>query len=318
MVNAAGWKPVRSGAPFRRTASCHHGAMTPAPASVLSSVPAGPWWSSWALEPFTVAAILAAGSLYGIGLVRAVRSGTQVRLVRRVAWFAGLGVLAVALVSPIDVYADVSFSIHMVQHLLLTLVAPPLLALGAPVTLALRAMSARAARGLARVLRSAPVRVLTSPVVAWSLFVGTPWALHYSPLFDLALRSTFWHAVEHGLWVGAALVFWWPVVGVDPTPHPWRYPTRLLALFLAMPPMSFLAIAIFTATEPLYPTYATSPEPWGPQALADQREAAALMWVVGTLAMVAAMLAVAAAWKGDDEARQRRLEARIDAGAVSE
>jgi putative membrane protein len=291
--------------------------MTPAAASVLASVLAGPWWSSWVLEPFTVAVILAAGSVYAIGLVRAARSGSQTGLGHTVAWFVGLGVLAAALVSPIDAYADVSFSTHMVQHLLLTLVAPPLLALGAPVTLALRTMPARAARVLARVLRSGPIRVLTSPVVAWSVFIATPWALHYSPLFDLALRSTLWHAVEHGVWVGAALVFWWPVVGVDPMPHPWRFPTRLLALFLAMPPMSFLAIAIFTAAEPLYPTYATAPAPWGPDALADQRDAAALMWVAGTLAMVVAMLVVAAAWKRHDEARQRRLEARIDAGAVA-
>jgi putative copper resistance protein D len=200
----------------------------------------------------------------------------------------------------------------MAQHVLLTLVAPPLLALGAPMTLALRALPSGRARRLSAALRSRPIAVVTSPVVAWSLFAGVPWAVHFSPLFDLALRSEVWHAAEHALWVLAAFALWWPVVGADPSPHPWRYPVRLLTLFLAMPAMSFLSLAIFVAGEPLYPTYAAVAPPWGPAALTAQRDAAVVMWLASAFILVPAMLLLAVAWKRDDDERQRRLEARLD------
>ena len=107
--------------------------------------------------------------------------------------------LVLALVSPIDSYADVSFTMHMLQHLLLTLVVPPLLALGAPITLA-ATLPTGGAQALAGVLRSRGVRALANPVLGWSLFVGVPIAVHASRLFDLALTSTQWHAVEHEAW----------------------------------------------------------------------------------------------------------------------
>lgn len=267
----------------------------------------------WLLDPFTVLGILLAGSLYAAGLIRVRRAGRTVDRGAAVAFCAGLGVLVLALISPVDAYADVSFTVHMAQHLLLTLLAPPLLALGAPVTLALRATSPRAARRLTRVMRGRVVAFLALPVVGWLLFVGVPYAIHFSPLFDAALRSRPIHALEHTLWITAALIYWWPIVGRDPTPHPMRYPTRLLSLFLAMPAMSFLAVAIYLAKAPLYATYASLPAPWGPGALASQQDAAVLMWLGGSLGMMAAMLIVAVAWKRDDEARQRRIEAREDA-----
>jgi putative copper resistance protein D len=99
-------------------------------------------------------------------------------------------------------------------------------------------------------------------------------------------------------------------VGRDPSAHPVSYPVRLLSLFLAMPAMSFLALAIYSATVPLYGEYASLPAPWGPSALSDQRAGATMMWLAGNLSLVVAMLVVAAAWKREEDARQRRLEAR--------
>lgn len=281
----------------------------------LAAVPAGPWWADWRLDPSAVAVLFALGSAYAAGVVRTRRAGAPWPGARTAAFVGGLALAGAALVSPIEAYAEVSFSVHMVQHLLLTFGAPPLLALGAPVTLALRSLPSAAARRLSGALGSGPMHLLAMPVVAWAAFVGAPWAVHFSPLFDVALRSSVWHTVEHVIWVVGALALWWPVVGADPTPHPWTHPTRLLALFLAMPAMSFLALAIFAAAAPLYPTYAAAPAPWGPAALASQRDAAVWMWVVGNLGLVLAMLIVAADWKRHDDARQRRLEARQDAAA---
>jgi putative copper resistance protein D len=281
---------------------------------VLASVPpdarAGTILTSWTLNALAIVPIVTAASLYGLGLRRAARAGTPHPRHFAVAFFAGLAVVALALISPIDVYADASFSVHMIQHLLLTLLAPPLLALGAPIALALRATRPATAKILSRLLRSDLALVLSNPVVGWTLFVGVGFAIHLTSLFDLALRSTVVHALEHALWLGAALVYWWPIVGRDPSAHPVSYPVRLLSLFLAMPAMSFLALAIYSAPAPLYDGYASLPAPWGPSALSDQRAGATMMWLVGNLTLVVAMLVVAAAWKRDDDARQRRLEAR--------
>ena len=282
---------------------------------MASTLPQDPWAAvgRWVLDPVTVVVLLAVGSSYAAGLVRARRLGRSFPHSRQIAFAAGWLVLALALISPIDAYADVSFSVHMAQHLLLTLAAPVLLAIGAPITLALIALPAPAARAVVRAMRSIAARLLANPIVGWGLFVGVPIAIHASRLFDRSLTSTGWHAFEHGLWVGAALVYWWPIAGVDPSPHPMGYGTRLLSLALAMPAMSFLALAIFTADAPLYAAYASLPAPWGAGALADQRNAAAMMWVVGNLALVLAILLVAASWKRHDDERQRRLETREDA-----
>lgn len=268
--------------------------------------------SQWRIEPFTTVLLLAAGSLYVAGVLRVQRGPGAWSGGRTFAFAGGLATLVVALCSPVDAYADVSFTAHMAQHLLLTLLAPPLLALGAPITLALRGGSPAVRRWVMRSLRSPVAAFFANPIVGWTLFIGVPVFVHASPLFDEALRSTPWHALEHGLWLTAALIYWWPIVGADPNPHPVRWPVRMLSLFLAMPAMSFLALGIYAGDVPLYPTYASLPAPWGPAALGDQRDAAVMMWLVGNLALVLAILLVAVAWKRDEDARQRRVEERED------
>jgi cytochrome c oxidase assembly factor CtaG len=280
-------------------------------------MPTGPWLLAWRFSPLTVASLLVAGSIYAVGVARVRRGGGAVATSRIAWWYAGLAAAALALVSPIDAYADASFADHMVQHLLLTLLVPPLLALGGPMALALRAVGPARARQLSAVLRSRAVTALANPFVGWAVLVGVSWAVHESDLFDAALRSEAWHAVEHSLWLGAALIYWWPIVGVDPMPHPVSHPVRLLSLLLLMPAMSFLALAIYAASAPVYATYAAVASRWGTDALRSQREAAAIMWVGGTLTIVVAMLFVAADWKRSDDERQRREESRIDAAATS-
>lgn len=258
----------------------------------------------WVFDPIVVLALAAAAWAYVAGLRRVRAAGRPFPGRWSTAWFAGLGALALALLSPIDAYADASLWVHMVQHLLLTLVAPPLLAFGAPVTLALRAARPDVRRRwLLPVLRSRPVAILANPIVGWALFVGAPFAIHFSPLFDLALRDDAVHATEHALWLGTALVYWWPIVGRDPMPHRMSYPARMLSMLLTMPATSFAALAIYGASTALYPTYAALPDPWGGLALGSQRVAAVIMWLVGNLFMVAAMLVCAGAWKRDEERR---------------
>jgi putative membrane protein len=247
---------------------------------------------------------------------------------RTAAFFGGLASIAIALMSGVEAYDTTLFSIHMVQHMLLTFAAAPLLVLAAPVTQLLRAASPEARRRwILPILHSRPVAVLAHPVVTWLAFTVVMWATHFSPLFDLALEEPFVHDLEHALFLGSALLFWWPVVGADPAPRRMGYPARALYLLLQMPPNSFLAVAILLATAPLYPHYATLGSPYGIDALADQQLAAGLMWVTADMVFIGAILLVVAAWMRREErdapaaerraARERqRIDERADALAA--
>jgi cytochrome c oxidase assembly factor CtaG len=273
------------------------------------------WLAAWPWEPGTLALLVVVAGLYEGGVLRARRRGRPIPGGWALAFRTGIAALAVALVSPLETYAHVSFAAHMAQHLLLILAAPPLLVLGAPISVTLRAARPATARRITRLLSTRAARLMTHPIVGWGLFVGVSFALHLSTAYELALQSPGVHVLEHALWLASAVVYWWPIVGRDPTPRPLPYPARLLSLFLAIPTGSFLALALFLPPEPLYPSYAELPAPWGGLALAHQRAGAIMMWLVMGLSLVVAALLVAVAWKHHEERAQRRLEERADAGS---
>jgi cytochrome c oxidase assembly factor CtaG len=264
--------------------------------------------TAWRFDPPLVAGLVTAGVLYLRGVERVHRPDR--RLVNRAACFlGGLAVLWIALQSPIDSYADVRLSVHMVQHLLLTMVAAPLLVLGAPVTLLLRAATpAFRRRWVLPPLRSRPVRLLTAPVVCWAQFALVLWGSHFSPLYDAAVRNAGIHVLEHLLYVGSAVLFWSPVVGVDPSPKRLSHPARLLYVFLAMPQASFLGLAMWGASRVLYPSYAAA---LGAAALDDQRLAGTIMGSVGMLFLVTALGLVLLDWLRREEREAARADARL-------
>jgi len=230
---------------------------------------------------------------------------------RMICFGAGLLAIVVAADGPPDVLADVSLSAHMIQHLLLQLVAPPLLLLGAPLSLLLRADPPWLPRRiLARVLRSRPVRVLAHPVIALALFTVVLVGSHLTPLYNLALQHEWLHELEHAAFLVTALLFWWPAIGVDPAPHRLSYPARLLYLLVDMPVMAYLGLAIANSSRVLYPWYAAHPPPWGASALQDQGVAGTIMWVSGTFTMIPAMAVVFLRWLDDDARKQAKREDR--------
>ena len=169
-----------------------------------------------------------------------------------------MAAIAFALLSGIARYDTTLFSVHMVQHILLMLVAAPLIALAAPVTLVLRLASPETRRQwILPVLHSRVVRVLGHPVVAWVMFAAMMWVTHFSPLFDAALEDPLVHDLEHGLFLASAVLFWWPAVARDPAPWRMPHPVRALYVFLQMPQNTFLAVVILNASAPLYHHYAT-------------------------------------------------------------
>ena len=276
-------------------------------------IPTGAPLAHWSPDPLVIVLIVLAGLAYARAFRRVRAAGAKFPVNRLVAFSAGLGATAVALLSPVDVYSDVWFSVHVAQHLLLTLAAAPLLVLGAPVRLLLLASSPeRRRRSILPFLRSSVVTTLSRPPVAFALFVITQYAVHLTPLYDLALREPAVHVLEHVLFLGTGVLFWESVIGLDPAPgRRLGYPARLLVLALAIPLEGFLALAIFSARTPLYAAYAGLPAPWGPQALADQRAGAALMWLASDAVMIGALLLTAAAWRRHEEAHTRAVERSV-------
>jgi putative copper resistance protein D len=271
--------------------------------------------TSWTPEPTALLALVIGLGLYLVAVRRVDRAhpGHPVPRRRIAAWLAGLAVVAVALFSVVDVYADELFSVHMIQHLLLTMVAPPLLLQGAPITLLLRSAShAHRQRWILPVLESRAVVALTHPLVGWVGFALVMWGSHFSPLFDAALADDGIHAFEHALFLGAGLLFWLPVVGVDPNPHRIGHAARVGYLLLSLPQNSFLGLAIFSAPAVLYPHYAALVRAWGPTPLEDQQLAGGLMWAAGDLLFLVPLLGVVVAWFRSEEEKGRLHDERLD------
>jgi putative copper resistance protein D len=157
------------------------------------------------------------------------------------------------------------------------------------------------------------VRVLSHPVVAFGLFAVVQYVSHFTGFYNIALEREWVHALEHLLFLLTGVLFWWPVIGLDPSPRKLSYPARALYVVLAMPLEAFLGVAILSANHVLYSHYATLAAPWGgAAALRDQGDAGSIMWIVGELVNLVAVLCVAAAWFRHDESRQRRIEEEID------
>jgi putative copper resistance protein D len=270
---------------------------------------------AWTFDPLPIVGVAIAAAAYWWALRRVTVAHPEnpPSRWRTAAFMTGLAAIGVALVSPIEAYEGVLFSVHMAQHMLLELVAAPLLLLGAPVTLALRAASPSVRSGLLSVLHSRVVAVISFPLLAWLLFAAVNWGWHFSTLYNDALESDPLHYLQHATFLGAALLFWWPVVAADPARWRLPHPARLFYLFLAMPQNSFLGVALMGASSVLYPHYATVVREWGPTALADQNIGGILMWVVGDVAFLVGMAAVVAAWVRQEDRRTARIDARLDA-----
>ncbi|MFN8508284.1 MAG: cytochrome c oxidase assembly protein [Dehalococcoidia bacterium] len=284
-----------------------HGPANPAPGP--SSL-----FTAWEFDPLFLIPFGFTAWLYYAGVRRVAATHPASPFPRRrVVYFAlGMGAMAIALMSPLATYDGDLFAVHMWQHVVITMVAAPLLLLGAPITLALRAASPGVRRGvLLPILHSRPLKVLSFPVLAWVLFAVTMWWSHFTPLFNAALENEWLHRMEHGWYLGAALLFWWPVLNADPGPWRMNHPTRLLYLFMQMPQNAFLANAIYSAGTVRYRHYAELARTWGPSPLTDQELAGITMWVGGDLLFLVAMGFIAYGWVQHEERAARRIDRQL-------
>jgi putative membrane protein len=219
---------------------------------------------------------------------------------------AGIAVLIVSVLPAVDAASDRQLSVHMVQHLLIIFVAAPLIVAGAPVRLMLRTLPRGGRNALVRILHSRVVHVVGHPVFAWSLFAAVMLGTHIPGFYDLALRVPVVHAGEHALYFWSALIFWAPLIAVDPVPHRLSPIGGIVYMLFAMVPMTIVGVWLLSAQTVVYPHYAAFSG-----ALADQRNGAVVMWLAGGLVMIAATLVVAWVAMLREERRARAREAYL-------
>jgi cytochrome c oxidase assembly factor CtaG/putative copper export protein len=264
---------------------------------------------------------LVAAVLYVLGVRRLRRRGDAWPVGRTLAWLTGCAIVLLATSSGIGRYAPGMFSVHMGLHMMLSMLAPTLLVLGGAVTLALRALPAAGPDGapgprewLLAAVHSPVARALTHPVVALALFVGSFYALYFSGLFDWALTTHWAHLAMNGHFLLVGLLFYWPVIGVDPAPR--RLPPlgRLGLVFASLPFHAFFGIILMSSTEIIGERfYAALGLPWVTDLLADQRLGGGLAWASGEIPLLVVLIALLVQWARADERTARREDRRADA-----
>lgn len=279
------------------------------------------FWSAWSIEPAALAGLGLAVLLYGTGLWRlwcAAGTGRAVAPWRAWSFAAGIAVVGIALFSPIDAAAESLFAAHMLQHLLLLLIAPPLLVLGSALLVMLWGLPVDGRRTLGgwwvrrRTLRRI-VGALVTPPVAWVLSVVAILIWHLPRLYGAALQNDAVHAAEHFTFLGTGLLFWWVVLRPDGSRR-LSPAASVLYLFTAALPNGLLGALLTFAGRPLYHAQSSGAALWGLTPLEDQQLAGLIMWMPGGLVYFTAAAAFFLVWLRREDARIQRRAALFAAG----
>lgn len=254
-------------------------------------------FTSWQLAPAAgaVLTVLAAAYLTAVWLIRRrTRRGAAWPASRAAAFILGLATIAVATQSSVGVYDDALLSVHMVQHLLLIMVAPPLLIFGRPVTLLLHVTRNPLHASIKRLIRSRPVSWLTRPPVAVTLYAALVIGTHLTPLMNLAVENAAVHDAEHVLYLVVGYLYFLPVIGSEPIK--WRMPAlgRYLLLLVTMPVDTGVGVVLMLAPHELFSAYARSGRTWGPSPVTDLHEGGLIMLAGSDLIMTVLAVILAA------------------------
>jgi cytochrome c oxidase assembly factor CtaG len=265
------------------------------------------------IDPLAASVVLVAGALYATGVRRLGERDRRWRTRRTVSFFAGLGTIVVATQSGLAAYESSLFSAHVVQHVLIGMVAPFFLALGAPITLALQASPRRTQVTIVRGLRAGAVRVATHPLVGLALFALSLFALYFTPIYEASLGNEVVHELVHLHFFVAGSVFFWAVIGLDPVSHRIPHGWRVLLVMLTIPFHAFLGLAMMGGDRPIAADhYASIDRPTDASPMADQRTGAGIMWVMGDLIGFIAAGVVMTQWMAHESRRARRDDAIDD------
>lgn len=266
-------------------------------------------WDWW----FAIPAILGLG-LYLYGAWRLRGRGIRWPAGRTWAWsVGGIGTATIAGMSSLGAYDTVLFSVHMVQHMILTMITPVFLALGAPVTLLLRNLGGVGRRRVMRVVHSPVPKLLFHPVLSTALLITTPFALYLTELYRYTLDVDWAHDALHIYMVTVGCMFFFPLLGNDPMPYRLPHPLRMLQLFITMPAQAFLGTTIMGSPRLIAEEwYLAFNRAWAPSPVDDQYYAGAIMWATGDLTMGVIMAVFLAQWYADSRREAAREDRRLD------
>jgi putative copper resistance protein D len=274
-------------------------------------------------DGFAITFLVLAAALYATGVLALRRRGDRWPVGRSLAWAGGLAVFAWATIGGLGLYSHVLFSAHMVAHMLLSMVAPIGLVLGAPVTLALRALPGPRTPGeasprgmLTAVLHSPAVRLITHPLVALALFVGSLYGLYFTGLFEALMGNHLGHVVMEFHFLAVGSLFFWVLVGVDPAPRKIPGIARVGLLFAAMPFHAFFSIALMSSSTVLaHDYYLRLHRPYWTALLDDQHLGGGIGWAMGELPILLVLAAVFVQWSRTDAREAARFDRAADRAA---
>jgi putative copper resistance protein D len=272
------------------------------------------------LDAWSVLAVLSIVGLlvYLAAVLRLRRSGVGWPWWRTVAWIAGTGSLFAVTGTWLNGYSMVLFSVHMTQHMVLSLITPLLLLLAAPITLALRTLPrGQGAAGAPRALllgalHSRFARFVAHPLFTVPLFIASLYGVYFTPLFDVLMGNPIGHQFMLAHFVVTGLLFFGPIVAQDPWPRTLSHPGRMLELFLPVPFHAFFGVAVMMAGSLVVDTFAVPPEGWGIDPLRDQGEAGGIVWAFGELPTVLVLAVVFFSWASSDDRRAKALDRAAD------
>ena len=295
------------------------------PAQILTGAPLPPeftverWLTAWDIDLLWAFAVGFGVFFYLAGVIRLHRRGDRWPIYRTVLWLVGLALLLWVTGGPINVYQDYLFSVHMVGHMLLSMAIPLCLVAGAPVTLAARAIRKRddGTRGgrewILWAVHSPFSRVVTHPLFAAAMFIGSLWVFYYTDLFRWSLYDHIGHEWMVAHFLIAGYLFTLSLVGADPVPYRYPYPFRLVTLIAVMAMHAFFGIAIMMQSGLMVAEwFGSMGRTWGMTPLEDQYAGGGVAWSVGEIPTLILALVVAIQWSRSDERMQKRRDRQAD------
>jgi len=273
-------------------------------------------FTEWEISPVLLVVTVTVVALYLLGVRTLRQRGDAWPLGRTLAFVVGgMGSFSLATMSGLSAYDTTLLSVHMVQHMVLSMVVPLFLALGAPVTLALRTLPTRPRGVLMTVLHSRVAKVLTFAPLTLALYVVSPWALYFSGWYSASLHHAYVHEMMHVHLVLVGSLFFWPLMGIDPLPGRLQYPFRLLIIFLTLPFHAFLGVTIMSQSKLIggdwYPELHETMS-WLPDPADDQHLAGGILWSSGDLVGLLFFAVLFVQWVRASTQEAKREDRRLD------
>ncbi|TWP37446.1 cytochrome c oxidase assembly protein [Leekyejoonella antrihumi] len=274
----------------------------------------------WHPQPVPVMPLLCLAGLllYGWGVWRLHRRGTRWPVGRTLSFLVGLALIVLVTATGIGGYGMQLFSVHMVQHMVLSMLAPIPLLMGAPITLALRAMpnthgrAGAPRRALLRVLHSRFATVISSPLFSIPVFLFSLYGLYFTPIFDWMMSGFVGHEVMMIHFVAVGLLLFWPILAVDPSPHQQPPVLRIIELFITAPFHAFFGIAVMLGNTIIATYFAHPPMAWHISVMYDQKVGGAIAWGFSEIPTLLVVLAIAVLWSRSSDREGRRFDRTED------